>query len=86
MTSEFVAVAIYLSVAYMAGAVIGAGLAHIIYIHGMKRRGGLWVPPAGLVSAGIRQASGLNTRGGARQRDLFDRDPSNAGRSSWPGR
>lgn len=79
MTSEFVAVAIYLSVAYVAGAVLGTMLAQIIYIHGAKRRGGLWVPPTGLVSAGARHMSGLNTRDGRR-----DRDPFNAGRSSWP--
>lgn len=81
MTSEFVAVAIYLSAAYLGGAALGAVLAQIIYVHGTKRRGGLWVPPAGLVSAGARQMSGLNTRGGIRARDTFD-----AGRPSWPGR
>jgi hypothetical protein len=81
MTSEFVAVAIYLFAAYAGGAALGAVLAQIIYVHGMKRRGGLWAPPAGLVSAGTRQMSGLNTRGGIRERDAFD-----AGRPSWPGR
>jgi hypothetical protein len=81
MTSEFVAVAIYLFAAYAGGAAFGAVLAQIIYVHGMKRRGGLWVPPAGLVSAGARQMSGLNTRGGMRARDTFD-----TGRPSWPGR
>jgi hypothetical protein len=81
MTSEFIAVAIYLSAAYLAGAVIGTVLAQIIYIHGTKRRGGLWVPPTGLASEGIRHVSGLNTRDGRR-----DPDPFNAGRSSWPVR
>jgi hypothetical protein len=80
MTSEFVAVAIYLSAAYVAGAVIGTVLAQIIYIHRTKRRGGLWVPPTGLVSAGVRQVSGLSTRDGR-----IDRDPFNVGRPSWPG-
>lgn len=79
MNSEFVAAAIFLFTLYAAGAVIGTVVAQIIYIHRTKRRGSLWVPLVGLVSAGVRHMSGSNTWEGRR-----GQDPLNAGRPSWP--
>lgn len=70
MSSEFVAVMIWLFASYAAGAATGMVVAVALSIHGEVRRGGLWVPARGWVSAGARHANGVGVRGGGPERNL----------------
>ncbi len=80
MASTFVAVAIWLTASFAAGAAFETVGAVVLDIHRTSMRGGLRVPPQGLARAGARRVS-VRTRGATPAPYLAD-----TRRPTWPGR